>query len=93
MQSSDNLELAFKHELCSYPFALFDFSPKLHEVDKPALDDVILKIRESSVPVVDIPDDSIWYVLEGGALLQCILWSRSSTYGPPVHRVCVVRKY
>ena len=51
MQSSDNLELAFKHELCSYPFALFDFSLKLHEADKPALDDVILKICEHGPPV------------------------------------------
>ena len=33
MQSSDDLELAFKHELCSYPPALFDSSLLLHEAD------------------------------------------------------------
>ena len=31
MQSSDDLELAFKHELCSYPPALFDSSLLLHD--------------------------------------------------------------
>jgi len=59
MQSSDNLELAFKHEWCSYPPALFDSSLLLNKADKPALADAIWKICESSVPVVDIPDNSI----------------------------------
>ena len=43
MQSSDDLELAFKHELCSYPPALFDSSLLLNEADKPALADVMCK--------------------------------------------------
>ena len=43
IQSSDDLELAFKHELCSYPPALFDSSLLLHEADKPALADAIWK--------------------------------------------------
>ena len=41
MQSSDDLELAFKHELCSYPPALIDYFLLLHEADKPALADAI----------------------------------------------------
>jgi len=87
MQSSDNLELAFKHELCSYPPALFDSSLLLHETDKPALAiaDAIWKTCESSVPV-DIPDNSIQYVLDGGTLLQCIPWSHGSTYGEICHQ-------
>ena len=94
MQSSDDLELAFKHELCSYPPALFDSSLLLHEADKPAVADAIWKICESSVPV-DIPDDGIQYVLDGGALLQRIPWSRGSTYGDICHQYTeyVARKY
>ena len=79
MQSSDDLKLAFKHELCNYPPALFDSSLLFHETDKPALADAIWKICESDVPA-DIPDDGIQQVPDGGALLQCILWSRRSTY-------------
>ena len=94
MQSSDDLELAFKHELCSYPPALFDSSLLLHEADKPAVADAIWKICESSVPV-DIPDDGIQYVLDGEALLQRIPWSRGSTYGDICHQYTeyVARKY
>ena len=94
MQSSDDLELAFKHELCSYPPALFDSSLLLHEADKPALADAIWKICESGVSA-DIPDDGIQYALDGGALLQRIPWSRVSTYGDICHQYTeyVARKY
>ena len=78
MQSSDDLELAFKHEFCSYPPALFDSSLLLYEADMPALTDAIWKICESVVPA-DIPDDGIRYVLDGGAFLQHIPWSCDST--------------
>ena len=43
MQSSEDLESAFKHELCSYPSALFDSSLLLREADKPALANAIWK--------------------------------------------------
>ena len=85
MQSSDDLELAFKHELCSL---------LLHKADKPALTDAIWKICESGVPA-HIPDDYIQYVLDGGTLIQRILWSRGSTYGDICHQYTeyVARKY
>ena len=44
MQSSYDLELAFKHEFCSYLPALFDSSLLLHEADMPALADTVWKI-------------------------------------------------
>ena len=50
IQSSDKLELAFKHKLCSYPSALFDSSLLLWEADKPALVDTIYKACECDVP-------------------------------------------
>ena len=42
-QSPDELESAFKYELCSYPSALFESSLLLREADKPALADAIWK--------------------------------------------------
>ena len=49
---------------------------------------------ESGVPV-DIPDDCIQYILNVGAFLQRISWSRSSTYGDICHQYTeyVARKY
>ena len=64
MQSSDDLELTFKHELCSYPPALFDSSLLLLEADKPALADALWKVCENEVPAY-IPDDGIQYILDG----------------------------
>ncbi len=85
IQSSDDLESAFKHELCSYPSALFDSSLLLREADKPALADAIWKACECEAPA-DISEDGIEYVLDGGALLQRIPWSRGSTYGDICHQ-------
>ena len=94
MQSSDDLESAFKHELCSYPSALFDSSFLLHEADKPALADAIWKACECEAPA-GISEDGIQYVLDGGALIQRIPWSRGSTYGDICHQYTeyVPRKY
>ena len=63
--------------------------------NKPALADATWKICESSVPVVDIPDNGIQYVPDGGALLQRIPWSHGSTYGDICQQYTeyVVRKY
>ena len=94
VQSSDELESAFKHELCSYPSALFDSSLLLQEADKPALADAIWKLCESDIPA-DIPHNGIQYVLDGGALLQRIPWSCRSTYRDICHQYTeyVTRKY
>ena len=94
MQSSDDLELAFKHELCSYPPVLFDSSLLLLEADKPAIADALWKVCENQVPAY-IPDDGIQYVLDGGALLQRIPWSHGFTYGDIYcqHIEHVARKY
>ena len=93
-QSSDELESAFKHELCSYPSALFDSSLLLREADKPALADAIWKHCETDIPA-DIPLDGIQYVLDGGALLQRIPWSCGSMYRDICHQYTeyVTRKY
>ena len=94
VQSSSELESAFRYELCSYPSALFDSSLLLREADKPALADAIWKSCECDVPVV-IPSSGVQYVLDGGALLQRIPWSRGSTYRDICHQYTeyVGRKY
>ena len=59
--SCSHLVLVFKHELCSYPPALFDSSLLLHEADKQILADAIWKICENGVPA-DIPFSMSWIV-------------------------------
>ena len=78
-QTSDELESAFKYELCSHPPALFDSSILLREAHKPALADAIWRLIGPDVPA-DIPDDGSRYVVDGGAFIQRIPWSRGSTY-------------
>ena len=96
-QSPDELESAFKHELCSYPAALFDSSLLLREADKPALADAIWNLCERNVSADNliIPCNDIRYVLDGGALLQRIPWSRGSTYQDIFNQYTeyVARKY
>ena len=70
-QTSDELESAFKHELCSYPPALFDASLLLREAHKPALTDAIWRLIGPDVPA-DVPDDGSRYVVDCGALIQRI---------------------
>ena len=55
-QTSTELESAFKHELCSYPPAMFDSSLLLREAHKPALADAISHLIGPDVPA-DVPDD------------------------------------
>ena len=85
IQSSDELESAFKHELCSYPSGLFDSSLLLLEADKPAVADAIWNACECDVSA-HIPNDSIQLVLDGGALLHHIPWSRGCTYRDICHQ-------
>ena len=94
MKPSDDLESVFKQELYSYPSALFDSSLLFHEANKPALAHAIWKTYKCEAPA-DISEDGIQYVLDGGALLQHIQWSRSSTYGDICHQYTeyVARKY
>ena len=79
-QTSDELESAFKHEQCSYTPSLFDSSLLLREEHKPALADAIWRLIRPDVPA-DVPDDGSRYVVDGGALIQRIPWTRGSTRG------------
>jgi len=93
-QTAEELESAFKYELCSYPPALFDSSLQLREAHKPVFADAIWDLLGSDVPA-DIPNDGQQYVLDGGALVQRIPWSRGSTYRDICHQYTdyVTKKY
>ena len=82
----------FKYELCNYPPALFDPSLLLRESQKPVLANAIWGLVRSDIPRIT---GEVWYVLDGGALLQHIPW----TGGAINHDLCsvytdyVARKY
>ena len=83
-QTSDELESAFKHELCIYPPALFGSSLLPREALKlPLLMPyrVLLDITSQQTYQI-MPVD----VVDGGALIQRIPWSRGSTYGCIFHQ-------
>ena len=78
-KSTDNLEDVFKYELCSFPPALFDSSLLLWEPQKPQLADAIWVLLTPDVPGIT---GEVQYVLDGGALVQHIPWTRGATYKP-----------
>ena len=84
-QKCDDLQLALKYELCSYPPALFDSSLLLREANKPALADAIRDLVEPHLPADNVVDGS-QYVLDGGALVQRIPWPHGSTYKDICHQ-------
>ena len=84
--------LSYNHQMnwsqpssMNYAAALFDSSLLLLEADKPALADAIWKACECDVSA-HIPNDGIQHVLDGGALLHHIPWSRGCTYRDICHQ-------
>jgi len=64
--------------MCSYPPALFDSSLPPRQANKPALADAIWTIAKNSQ--TGGPTGNVHFVLDGGALLQCVPWPRGITY-------------
>ncbi|KAK2715167.1 hypothetical protein QYM36_009972 [Artemia franciscana] len=82
--SDDYLDSNLKYELCSPPPSLFEANRFPRLADKTALADVIWRLVTEQQPktgnfVKDYGDKHV--VLDGGALLQRILWEKISTYG------------
>lgn len=81
---------AFQYELCTHPAALFDRWSMPREADKPVLAEAIWKLAGSDT-VGAIPSD-VRYILDGGALLQRIPWTKGETFESVcqryVHYVC-----
>jgi hypothetical protein len=70
-KASDDMEAMFKHELCSYPPALFDSSLMLRQPQKPVLAEAIWTKLPSNVTG---PTGEVHYVIDGGALIHHIPW-------------------
>ncbi len=77
-KTTEDLESAFKYELCSYPSALFESPMLLREPHKPALADAIWQLVAPHASV-EMPLD-VQYVLDGGALVQRIPWPYGAKY-------------
>ena len=91
-KASDNLEDVFKYELCSYPPALFDSSLLLREPQTPQLANAIWALLTQEIPGIS---GEVQYVLDGGALVQRIPWTRGATYKEicTVYTEYVAKKY
>ena len=72
------LNRLFKLKMCNYPPALFDSSLLLRKANKPVLADAIWT-RTKNEQATQLTGN-FHYVLDGGALLHPISWSRGLTY-------------
>jgi len=71
------LEEVFKFELCSYPPALFESQLLMNPANKPILADSLWDETIASAPK---PPEDVHFVLDGGALLHRIPWTKGSTW-------------
>ena len=76
-KASQDMASAFKYELCSHPAALFDTSLLLRQPQKPVLADAIWALTTHNLAGIT---GQVQYVLDGGALVQRIPWSRGMAY-------------
>ena len=86
-KSQDNLEVIFKYELCSYPPALFSGPQFLRDAQKPVLANAIWTLLPQSIPGLS---SELQYVLDGGALLQRIPWTKGATYKEICTSQCIL---
>ena len=75
----DELPLVLKHELCSYPPALFDETGMMRLASKSLLADAIWKLL-GDLPQKRANCEEVQYVLDGGSLIHHIPWHRGTTY-------------
>ena len=76
-QYSDDLADVFTYELCSYPPALFESKIILREASTATLADALWKYMPGDIPM---PSKNVQYILDGGALLHRVPWSKGDTY-------------
>ena len=71
----------FDYELSTIAEALYETPELLHEAQKSTLADSLWSLVDQNT--ASIPSENVRFVLDGGALLHRIPWSRSilSTYG------------
>ena len=76
-KATENFEDVFRYELCSYPPALFDSSLLLREPQKPVLANAIWNLLAPDISEIS---GEVQHVLDGGALIHRIPWTRGATY-------------
>ena len=74
---SEDLPDVFKHELCTYPSALFKDGTTMWPADKATLASALWSPEIESN---NAPTDPPLYVLDGGALLHTIPWTRGTSW-------------
>ena len=77
MARHSDLGEVLQHELCSYPPALFEDKCMPRLANKATLGDALWKCMPE---VATSPSGDIQYILDGGALLHKIPWSKGATY-------------
>ncbi len=75
----DDLPVLFQYKLCSYPPSLFDKNALPREATKSLLSNELWNIAEKVNK--SKPLDSCSFVLDGGALLHRLPWTKGKTYG------------
>ena len=83
VNSDTNLGDALKHELCTFPPALFETTGVLNNARKPQLAEAL----SSMVVMSSNMDQTIQeFVIDGGSLIQRIPWERQSTIKNIMHK-------
>ena len=86
------LQIVFDRELCHKPPALFVSVTAIRPTTKSSL---AYALWCSEVAKLPGPSETVQYVLDCGALLHCIPWTRGATYDKMFEQysMCVIRKY
>ena len=74
---NSELHNVFNHNLCYYPPALFESVNAIRSTTKSILEDALWCSEDEKLPR---PSDTVQYVIDGGALLHRIHWTRGATY-------------
>jgi len=74
---SGELQNVFNYDLCHYPSALFESANVLLPTTKSRLADAQWSSEAAKLPG---PGENVRYVLDGGALLHRLPWTRGTTY-------------
>ena len=86
------LQNVFDYELCHYPPALFESVNAIRPTTKSSFADALWCSEAAKLPG---PFETVKYVLDGGALLHRITWTRETTYDQifEQYSAYVIRKY
>ena len=86
------LQNVFDHELCHYPPALCESVNTIRPTTKSSLADALWCPQAAKLPG---PSETVQYVLDGGALLHRIPWTRGATYDQifEQYSAYVIRRY